>query len=469
MALRLDQRRAALVAVVDDHAIQALEAVLVDDLAVGLDRLVVAAMAAGLARRAALGAARDPVEAPQLAEDRQPRAQRAEIAAEALEHERRRQHQRRGPRHEGPRTHEDQRDRRLERLDLDGAIRPRARRRAEGREADDARERDVLDALEPRVQRRAHAQWLDARELRELAHELLQRAERTQPAAERAASPRDERDRDEGPQQHRHRVVQEEAQSAAGHQRLHERGDVDDGQLPLRIPADEHQREHEVGGAKAREPARVRRDPARSREHHREHGEAHAGDGEIPRARPPDAFPRLVVGMRQHDELGRQRHAQREVARDAFGVHDALAAHHVQRHVQRLCGIEPGRADHAEHLRVGAAQVGRQHERVVEVEVAHLDRQLALVQRDAVGDRAADEVVADEGPRAARDREQRMIALVEATLQVRPASLAEQVAAGDRASRGTRPTARRRRRRRRPRLRAARRPCPRTRAPPAHA
>jgi len=77
------------------------------------------------------------------------------------------------------------------------------------------------------------------------AGEFLQRTERTQPAAKRAAPPDDQRNRDEGPQHHGHRIVKEEIETAAGHQRLQQTGDIDNRKLALGVPADEQQGEQQ--------------------------------------------------------------------------------------------------------------------------------------------------------------------------------------------------------------------------------
>ena len=72
---------------------------------------------------------------------------------------------------------------------------------------------------------------------------LLQRAERAQPAAERAAAPEQQRRRDREPQDEDQRRHQEVVPAEVGPQRVDEGEDVDDRKLRLRVPAEPDQRE----------------------------------------------------------------------------------------------------------------------------------------------------------------------------------------------------------------------------------
>ena len=69
------------------------------------------------------------------------------------------------------------------------------------------------------------------------------RAERAEPAAERAARPEQHRRRDRGPQDEDQRGHQEIVPTETGHQRVDEGQDVDHGELRLRAPAEPDQRE----------------------------------------------------------------------------------------------------------------------------------------------------------------------------------------------------------------------------------
>ena len=97
---------------------QAVETLVRVYVPVRMDRLHHAFLGAAMARRTAFLVAPEPFEDPQLAGDRERRAERAEIAAEeALDEEADRQQQA-GIEHERPFPRETQDHRRLERLDL---------------------------------------------------------------------------------------------------------------------------------------------------------------------------------------------------------------------------------------------------------------------------------------------------------------------------------------------------------------
>src|SRR6185369_1317500 len=105
----------------------------------------------------------------------------------------------------------------------------------------------------------------------EAADEYLQGAEGAEPAAERAASPDHEADQGKGDEQQRDRVVEETRQPLAGLQRLEGAGDLDDGELPLDIPADVKQRKGQEAEAENPQPPGVDRNPAWAGEEDAEH------------------------------------------------------------------------------------------------------------------------------------------------------------------------------------------------------
>ena len=103
---------------VDRHAVEALKALVVIDLSLLVDGALAAAHAAELAWRPAFLAARDPVELPRLAAERQRRAERAQIAAERFVDEQIDADEANGIGDERPVPHEDQREGGLEGFDL---------------------------------------------------------------------------------------------------------------------------------------------------------------------------------------------------------------------------------------------------------------------------------------------------------------------------------------------------------------
>ncbi|MOA21822.1 hypothetical protein D3C78_1423360 [compost metagenome] len=84
---------------------------------------------------------------------------------------------------------------------------------------------------------------------RGFVEQLLQGAERAEPAAEHAASPEQDAGGGEGPEDEQHRVDEEQFPTEAFEQRMDEGQHVDHRQLPQAVPADIHQGEQQVATA----------------------------------------------------------------------------------------------------------------------------------------------------------------------------------------------------------------------------
>ena len=151
-----------------------------------MDRLDRAVDRADLTGRAALAVPLQPFELTDLGRDRERRAERAEVAAERPLDEQPDPEQDERVDHERPGAVELQHDRGLERLDLGDADGERHRPE---RQREQAEEHDVFDRPQTLVDRERHAVLRHLEAPGGLVGKLLERAERTQPAAEHAAPP----------------------------------------------------------------------------------------------------------------------------------------------------------------------------------------------------------------------------------------------------------------------------------------
>ena len=142
----------------------------------------------------------------------------------------------------------------LERLDLDECV---GRRGRDDRADDDAGEHDVLHIPQGTIDARRNDELRDPQPARRRGDEFLQRAERAEPAAERAASPNDEGDQHEAPDQQRGRIVEEKAVIVAALGVTDDADERDDRQLRLRVPADETERGREIGHGRKSANARA--------------------------------------------------------------------------------------------------------------------------------------------------------------------------------------------------------------------
>ena len=296
----LYQWQAALVVLVNGHAVQALETLAVVDLAAGLNGLVFAAVAAGLARCAAGLAAWNPRPALQDIRGGQCRTQRADVAAVATVDKHAQGDAGHSPQHIRPLVHKVQADGGFEGLDFHRHF--SERRRGPHRPHDD-REHGVFDPLQLGVDGRSQATLANAHRLRDHADEFLQSAKWTQPAAEGAPPPHQQGARHKNPQDHRHRVVHEEAQVAAMAQFIQSCGDVDDGELPLCVPTDEAHGEQQIGGTQQLEALGVGtqaflHDEARGQHHQASQQSHHFPHPVLPRLVPTPAGPIGVPHIR---------------------------------------------------------------------------------------------------------------------------------------------------------------------------
>ncbi len=91
--------------------------------------------------------------------------------------------------------------------------------RVEG-EAEDRHEEGVLDHPEPFVEDIGHGDLRHAETLGQRVGKLLQRAEGAEPAAEYAAAPEEQAERDEAPEDEDHRLDQEGLPAESGEQRV---------------------------------------------------------------------------------------------------------------------------------------------------------------------------------------------------------------------------------------------------------
>src|SRR6185369_17509166 len=146
-------------------------------------------------------------------------------------------------------------------------------------------------AFETLGQRQRNVQARQMQPAGEQTDEFLQGAERAEPAAERTASPDHEADQREGDEQQRDRIVEKTRQTLAGLQRLERAGDLDDGELPLHVPADVEQRKAQEAEAENPQAPGVDRNPARAGEDDAEQEQRDAQDGEVESALLPGQEP----------------------------------------------------------------------------------------------------------------------------------------------------------------------------------
>ncbi len=221
-------------------------AFVVVDMPIRMDRLHFTFVGADLAGIAALLAPLEPVEQAEATGDRQPRAQRADVAAVDLagkyvDHQ---QHHR--VEHKPPLAVELEGDGSLERLDLGGLLGQHHRFQ---RDAEQHQQDDVLDGPEPLVHAERQVVLGNLQLARSLVDQFLQRTEGAQPAAEHATPPEQDARGGEHPENEDHRVGQEQLPAEVLHQRMNEGQHVDHRQLPQGIPADEHHGEDQIAVA----------------------------------------------------------------------------------------------------------------------------------------------------------------------------------------------------------------------------
>ncbi|CAM4107566.1 hypothetical protein ACMU6081_27640 [Achromobacter mucicolens] len=274
--------------VVQHLAMQALDALVRVDFAGGVDGLDGAFDVAALTGVAAVAVALEPVEDAQPGGDGQGGAQRAQVAAEEALDEQARDKQRHGEQHEGPVTHEVQDDRGLEGLDFGELL---GDRQVIQREAEKQQEDHVLERGQPLRHTVADLQLTHAQPPRDAVGQFLQRAERAQPAAERAAVPEHHGDGGGAPQDEHQRVHQEVFPAEIGAQGREERQHVHDGQLRLAVPADPEQREGKEGQAQAVVQQRARRELVLKEEDAYKHRQGDGQDGDLAGLAVPDLFP----------------------------------------------------------------------------------------------------------------------------------------------------------------------------------
>ena len=323
-----------------------------------------------------------------------------------------------------PGAHEVEGDGRLERFQL--------HQRIDGKAGcgtgQDQRQRHIFEPLQARIHGAAQCQLRQPAQARQLAGELLQRAERAQPAAEGAPAPQQQRHQHESPQRHRHRILQQKRQAAPCHQGLDHAGEIDDRQLRLRVVADKADGKQQVGNAKPVKAAAVGADLARPRQGQRQHRQAQRQDQKIDPARLPGCVP---PGVARCGNQKPRRYAigDRQFARDALGVELALAARDRHREIEGGTGIEARFGRNPEHRQAGVRRHGDARQQFqVEIEVAQVDRQLMLAQQQAIGNAAARKIVARHAVAARRDDENRLVALLYPGFQLGQAGFGEQAA-----------------------------------------
>ncbi len=227
-----------------------------------------------MALRAALRAALQPLEHAQPRRDRERAAQRAQVAAERPLEEQPEPEQTERVDHVGPFAVELEHDRRLERLDLGPGL---GQRHAAQREREQRDEDHVLDGPQSLVHGEGDLELGYAQRLGGATGQLLESAERAQPAAEHAAPPEQERHRDVAPQDEQQRLEQEEVPAELGAQRLGEREHVEHRKLGACVPAQPQQRKSEKADAQPLVEAPAAGDEVLDDEHR---GERHQGDSE---------------------------------------------------------------------------------------------------------------------------------------------------------------------------------------------
>ena len=201
--------------------------------------------------------------------------------------------------------------------------------------------------------------------------ELLQRAERAEPAAIGAAPPEEQRRRDAEPEDEDQRVDQERVPAELRRQRIGEGEDVDDGKLRVGDPADPDQREGQEADAKPEDRPLAARQRHLEEEDSGEHAERRGQRADLELAVAPDPLPELrpspptrhrrrpPVGSRRRrpvpltgrEILLRQRVGQVEGQERL--VQRADGALHQQLQPPRLGRIEAGIGRDAEEVELG--------------------------------------------------------------------------------------------------------------------
>ena len=356
-----------------------------------------------------------------------------------------------------------QRDRGLERLDLRHLF--RLRREEHGGDENGRQHDEFRQARQPLVALR-QANLAQAQQARDLAGEFLQGAEGAEPAAKRSAPPDEQATRPKTATirvggSHRKNtklpspliaLIRPNSQTMEN--------------LRLRDPADEHQREGEIGQPEILKRARRAHQRLLAGQRHGENQQAGAEDGNVARSGSPRSSPDPVPSSlgRQVEQVLRQAVAQLEIARYFFGEDLALFADHPHGKFRRRGRIESGLRRDAHDRDIACAEIevfgNRQVQPVAPDEIAPGHRRVGLVERDQIGRGAGHEIFRHEGPAAAGHHHHRRGA-VELVHQLAPMRLAR----ADCARRwGRRPGRYRHRRRRRrdrrgPPRRRLRPPC----------
>ena len=127
-------------------------------------------------------------------------------------------------------------------------------------------------------------------------------------------------------------------------------------------------------------------------------------------------------------ELGWNREFKLKIVREPVRIDNAVGAQNAQGEQHGLSRVEPCLKDHSERHGLIEVWLADRAHRSIDVKVAHLDRQAALLQGQPIRDRVALEGLADDPAAPVRHHEQDVVARLDPGVHLPPAGVVQEVA-----------------------------------------